>query len=55
MSRKWKAGICPIRLFPKYCPNLYVLAPANYIIELATDSNVILDPGWHDFVLLLQS
>lgn len=35
----------------KNCPNLYVLAPANCIIELAADSNVILDPGWHDFVL----
>lgn len=37
------------------CPVLYVLAPANYIIELAADSRVILDPAWHEFVLYCSS
>lgn len=41
----------PAPVVAKNCPNLHVLAPANYIIELAADANVILDPAWHEFAL----
>lgn len=33
------------------CPTLYVLAPGNYIVDLAADANVVLDPAWHEFML----
>lgn len=36
---------------PENCPVLYVLAPENYVIDLAADANVVLDPAWHSFVL----
>lgn len=33
------------------CPVLYVLAPENYIIDLAANARVRLDPAWHEFEL----
>lgn len=33
------------------CPVLYVLAPDNYIIDLAANARVMLDPAWHEFGL----
>lgn len=33
------------------CTQLYVLAPENYIVDLAADANVILDPAWHEFII----
>lgn len=33
------------------CPVIYVLAPANYIVDIAADARVRLDPAWHEFEL----
>lgn len=33
------------------CPVVYVLAPGNYIVDLAADARVRLDPAWHEFEL----
>lgn len=33
------------------CPFVYVYAPGNYIIEIASGAEVILDPGVQDFDL----
>lgn len=30
---------------------LYVLAPGNYIVDLAANARVRLDPAWHEFEL----
>ena len=33
------------------CPVVYVLAPGNYIVDLAANARVRLDPAWHEFEL----
>lgn len=33
------------------CPVLHVLAPGNYIVDIAAEANVVLDPAWHEFRL----
>lgn len=36
---------------PQDCPALYVVAPGNYILDLAAGSAVLLDPGVREFPL----
>ncbi len=33
------------------CANLYVIAPGNFIIDLASGATVLLDPAKHEFEL----
>lgn len=36
---------------PEECPYVYVAAPGNYIIDIASGAEVILDPGVREFPL----
>lgn len=38
-------------ILPKDCNTAYIYAPANYIIEVASGSEVILDPSANEFPL----
>lgn len=42
-------------LFPENCEKTYTFAPGNYIIEIAGDSEVVLDPLVHDFHLFCSA
>ena len=40
---------------PEECPFVYVAAPGNYIIDIASGAEVILDPGVQDFELFCDA
>lgn len=36
---------------PDNCQSIYVLLPGNFVIDLAAESEIILDPAWHEFIV----
>lgn len=40
---------------PEECPFIYVAAPGNYIIDIASGAEVILDPAVQDFELFCDA
>ncbi|MBQ9405564.1 MAG: SON protein [Desulfovibrio sp.] len=40
---------------PEICPFVYVAAPGNFIVDIASGAEVILDPGYQDFELFCDA
>ena len=40
---------------PQNCTTAYTYAPGNYIIDIASDAEVVLDPLMHDFPLFCEA
>ncbi|MBO4300689.1 MAG: SON protein [Desulfovibrio sp.] len=40
---------------PEICPFVYVAAPGNFIVDIASGSEVILDPAYQDFELFCDA